>query len=876
MRRMQKNQAEEFLNLLGQAHNEIKAAIRANEKNTALDLLGQCQDGAMKLGEMIEKAEGEDFPTIHLLENYCELVYGIYEEVAGMSRYTGDGTVSEKGQGEKGTIIGGEQGHNANPGTTWNHLNESLKQIRNSVRNDIKIRKEAVFLPYKASMWDSLESVWEAAKADSDCDAYVIPIPYFDKKPDGSLGEMHYEGEQYPEYVPITKYDEFDFKGHHPDMIFIHNPYDMANAVTSIHPFFYSSNIKKFTDCLVYIPYYITTGGMSEGQSLCSAYVHADYIIIQSEKFRKFFDPIIPDKKFQALGSPKSDSVLKKCQNPPEAPESWKKKMEGKKVYFYNTSLGGILGNTEKFLKKMEYVFRCFRGREDVCLLWRPHPLMESTLDSMRAEYRPMYDSLKQQFIREDWGIFDDTPNIEDTIALSDVYIGDAGTSVTALFGIAGKPMFILNNNISEEPSEEDWRGEIITGFRRDGYDEWKITQGNKLYYSPDNDYRYEYYCDLSEYAGGEYYSSAIEINGKVYICPANAQDILVIEDRKIIKRIELERFLEVPGAFNLAWRIGEYLFLVPNRYPYIVRLDTRNDKVSYVMGSNEIFIREIDGEHRVGGSCTWNQYLMLASPVDSKVLAIHSESLETQVFTIKPGNSCGCATMIAVDKEIWFLPYVGRMVTRWDPETGEAREYSELPETIHMRDGAAGYCGENKESSLFSMAIPYKNNLILSPSLGNMFLMLNRDTGKCEEWKPPFEVSYEEKNGYFPFWSVGIFVRKTDVLGEWSYRYYDVQARKLYDVDLENGGYREIPIEFDKKELEEHAAGFDKTSQWMTYSCNEDAFHSLSDFLSGKTPGKLFSQELQREAYRTIVENNDGTCGEKIYRFAATEDAFP
>ena len=865
MRKMQKKQAEEFLNLLGQAHNEIKTAIRTKEKDTALELLEQCQDGAIKLGNMIEKAEGEGFPTIHLLENYCELVYGIYEEIAGMGQYVGDGTISENGQSGKGIPIEEE-----NLEAVWKHLDELLMQIENSIHNDIKIRKEAVFLPYKAAMWDSLESVWKAAEEDPDCDAYVIPIPYFDKKPDGSLGEMHYEGKLYPEYVPVTKYDEFDFQAHHPDMIFIHNPYDMGNAVTSIHPYFYSGNIKKFTDCLVYIPYYITTGGMSEGQSLCSAYIHADYIVIQSEKFRKFFDARIPDEKFQALGSPKADSIWEKCQNPPEAPVDWKRKMSGKKVYFYNTSLGGMLENTEKFLKKMEYVFRCFQGREDACLLWRPHPLMESTLDSMRAEYRPVYDTLKQKFIQEDLGIFDDTPDIESTIALSDVYIGDAGTSVTALFGVAGKPMFILNNSISCEPQEEDWRGEIVTGFRRDGYDEWKITQGNKLYYSPNKDYRYEYYCDLSEYAAGGYYSSAIEIEGKVYICPVNAQDILVIEDGKIIKRIELERFIETPGAFNIACRIGEYLFLVPDKYPHIVRLDTRNDKVSYIMGVNEIFIREIDGEHRVGGSCTWNQYLMLASPADGKVLAIHSESLETQVLMIKTGNPCGCVTMIAADKGIWLLPYAGRAVTCWNPETGEAREYSDFPETFHMRDGVAGWGGKDKEYFLFTMAMPYKNNVILSPGLGNMFLMLNRDTGKCEEWKPPFEVSYEEKNGYFPFWVAGTFVRKTDTFGEWSSRYYDAQARKLYDVDLESREYKEIPIEFDEKELEEHAVGFDKTSQWMAYSCSEDAFHSLPDFLDGKMPGRPFDEKLQRELYSVIVKNSDGTCGEKIYRVAA------
>ncbi len=865
MRKMQKKQAEEFLNLLGQAHNEIKTAIRTKEKDTALELLEQCQDGAIKLGNMIEKVEGEGFPTIHLLENYCELVYGIYEEIAGMGQYAGDGTISENGQSGKGIPIEEE-----NLEAVWKHLDELLMQIENSIHNDIKIRKEAVFLPYKAAMWDSLESVWKAAEEDPDCDAYVIPIPYFDKKPDGSLGEMHYEGKLYPEYVPVTKYDEFDFQDHHPDMIFIHNPYDMGNAVTSIHPYFYSGNIKKFTDCLVYIPYYITTGGMSEGQSLCSAYIHADYIVIQSEKFRKFFDARIPDEKFQALGSPKADSIWEKCQNPPEAPVDWKRKMSGKKVYFYNTSLGGMLENTEKFLKKMEYVFRCFQGREDACLLWRPHPLMESTLDSMRAEYRPVYDTLKQKFIQEDLGIFDDTPDIEKTIALSDVYIGDAGTSVTALFGIAGKPMFILNNSISHEPQEEDWRGEIITGFRRDGYDEWKITQGNKLYYSRNKNYRYEYYCDLSEYAAGGYYSSAIEGDGKVYVCPANAQDILIIKDREIVRKIELEQCLETPGAFYGAWRIGAYLFLIPNKYPSIVRLDTRDDKVSYIMGANEAFIREKDGERRIGGSCVWKEYLMLGSPTDSQVLAIRSDSMETQVITIRVENSCGCWTMATADKEIWLLPYEGRTVTCWNPDTGEVKEYSGFPDTCHMRDSFDRYTGENKESCLLTMAVSCKDSMIFSPGFGNMFLILNKDTGQFQEWKPPFGVNYEEKSDYFPFWSEGTFVRRTDTLGEWTYRYYDAQARKLYDVNLENGEYREIAIEFDKKELARHAPGFDRTSEWMAYSCCEDAFNSLPDLLDGNITGKPFDKARQMEAYGAVVKNNDGTCGEKIYRFAA------
>ena len=96
------------------------------------------------------------------------------------------------------------------PASAYENLCGPLSLIQKSIQNDIKISKEAVFLPYKASMWDSLESVWEAAREDPDWDVYVIPIPYYDRAPDGSFREMHYEGDQYPDQVPVTRYDTFD------------------------------------------------------------------------------------------------------------------------------------------------------------------------------------------------------------------------------------------------------------------------------------------------------------------------------------------------------------------------------------------------------------------------------------------------------------------------------------------------------------------------------------------------------------------------------------------------------------------------------------------------------------------------------------------
>lgn len=212
MRKAQKKQAEDFVGLLEQAHGAIRKAIETDKSYIAMDLLEQCQDGAIGLGELVESSEGQDCRIIPLLEQYCEFIYQVHEEIS--------------------------QGQSVNADKVFKSLRKFFIQIENSLRDDIKVRMEVVFLPYKASMWDSLESVWKAAKEDEKCDAYVIPIPYFDKSPDGSFREAYYEGDLYPDYVPVVDYRSYDFTARRPDIIFIHNPYDNYNHVTSVHPFF--------------------------------------------------------------------------------------------------------------------------------------------------------------------------------------------------------------------------------------------------------------------------------------------------------------------------------------------------------------------------------------------------------------------------------------------------------------------------------------------------------------------------------------------------------------------------------------------------------------------------------------------------------------
>ncbi|CAM4490111.1 hypothetical protein [Paenibacillus xylanexedens] len=835
---MRKHQQEKIQNLvttLYEATDEIKRQFSQKNIPTVIELLIECQNMAVHIGEFIESFEGEDTRTVELLTEYHTSLYNIAVEIETIN------------------VSFIEQ------------IKEVLMMIEDSIRNELKPCKiEIVFFPYKASMWDSLESVWMAANEDENCDAYVVPIPYRDRDPDGSYGEFHYEGEDLPDYVPVTHYESYDLSIRRPDVAYIHNPYDNHNFITSVDPRFYSYELKKYTDTLVYIPYYSTSGGMSEGQRISSAYYHADYIVTQAEKYRGFFDPTFSEKLLP-LGSPKFDRVMRICNNPPEAPAAWKAKMAGKKVYFYNTSISGILSNAELFLKKMQYVFNVFSAHDDVCLLWRPHPLLESSLDSMRPQFKQKYSELKRFFIENDIGIYDETPDIANTIALSDAYIGDSGTSVVSLFGIAGKPIFILNNNIITEPSEDDWRGEMITrGFNMYSDDKWLITRGNKLYYSPDNNFKYQYFCDLSEYAYGDYYLYPMTLGDETFILPKNAQDIIVLYENKISKRIKLKTYMERPGSFAGAVKCGRYIFLIPFFYPAVVRYNTSTGEIKYLDANLDVIIGIKNGERKVGGYCVQNGYLFIASPVDNRVLAIEAESGKEQVLTTGANNSCGCMIINSDGVNLWFMPYSGTDVTCWNPESGEVREYSNYPENLKCKNIISGFeCMERP----FSRPTFCGDYVYLAPYWSNMYIKLNRVTGESVEWEPPFDAPDNVKNGYYSSWCKGWFITP-DNESEKNYNFFSLYDRKLYHVDLETGKHEEINIEFNINELKRNEPGFEKNSEWLQYCCEENAFNSLSDFLEEIITGNAFNKEKQIAAYGEIIANNNGTCGEKVHYY--------
>ncbi len=413
----------------------------------------KCQEAAVDLGSYLETLDMDYVPMVRILEDYCEHIYRLSTNIQDESQCK---KLSKK-------------------------IRKQLIQLQNAITYDMPPdKKEVVFLPYKAAMWDSLESVWQAAQKDENCDAYVIPIPYYDKNPDGSFREMHYEADQYPDYVPVTRYDAFDFAAHQPDVIYIHNAYDNWNLVTSVHPHFFSGNLKQYTNTLVYIPYFVLDEVDPNNEQMVEKIRHfcfmpgiinADKVIVQSEDMKQIYvneylkaakahglqgrhlDRTYLEQKFLGLGSPKYDRVLSTQREGFDIPKEWQKviqKPDGsrKKIIMYNTGIAALLTHNEKWVDKIADVLKVFKENQDeTVLLWRPHPLIESTMQSMRPDILRKYTAIKEQYIAEGWGIYDDTADVDRAVVLSDAYYGD-GSSVVQLYQQTGKPVMIQNVDV--------------------------------------------------------------------------------------------------------------------------------------------------------------------------------------------------------------------------------------------------------------------------------------------------------------------------------------------------------------------------------------------------------------------------------------------
>lgn len=645
---MRKHQQQQILELL-----------KTIEEAQAAGLYADCQQGALTVGEYIEEIEGEGTRTVALLEDYCELLYKV-----------SNGELGEK------------------------NLRKQLIKIETSVKNELKqTRIEMVFLSYKASMSDSLESIYLAAKQDTDCDAYWIPIPYIDRGADNYDDAFHIEGAEYyaDAGIECTDWQEYDIEARHPDVIFTFAPYDEYNYVTSVHPFFYCKRLRELTDCLVYVPYFVWgEGAIPEQFCVMPGCMFAHRVIVQSEEIRgKYLEVYkrrhgskygVPEEKFLALGSPKFDKVIYSKREDFELPEEWAAVIVGKKAVLYNTSVSAILNGNEYYLVKLRSVLDAFKGRGDVALWWRPHPLSESTYMSMRPHLYPEYKKLVDEYKSEGWGIYDDSPDLHRSIACTDAYYGD-GSSVLTMYHAAGKPGMIQD---LDEYFPDFYRISAVTDDAI-----WCLAHKYNALFRID---RSTYECKCIGAFPGEHldepalYIYAAVREDKIYFTPHRADAIAVYDMKSgsfsfIPVRSDVNLLMTQETEFHhgakflSAYAYGDYIYFTPSAYPAVMRLNCRTNKVEYI----DDFINKLPDDYKkpphnavyiFGEPAVNGSKIVIPLRRGNAVLIFDMETCKSEIIRDITDDlpDHAVASLIAYDGcNYWiFYAYVGKLVC-WD-----------------------------------------------------------------------------------------------------------------------------------------------------------------------------------------------------------------
>lgn len=837
---MRRKIKKDIVNIIGtmlKAHEHAEILLINKRITEARELLSQCQDCALYIGENIEKSEGMGTKVVSYLELYCEQLYEMSQCL------------------NKNEII-----------NLKNKLDSSLYNVEFDIKEKIITDTlKIVFMPYKASMWDCMESIWEAAEKDDNCETYVVPIPYYERNTEGTIEREVYEGNLFPDYIPIVFYKDFALEKENPDIVYIHNPYDNGNYVTCVNPEFYSSNLKRNTDCLIYIPYFLLGNGpLPESHRNLPAYLHVDKIVVQDEEKGESLLDYVPKEKIVVLGSPKVDHLLKLKKERQTILETvisqeWRKKIKGKKVILFNISITGILKNSDCAMDKIKYVLSIFSNRNDVVLWWRPHPLMEATLKSMRPKLYTEYMNIKKDFIYRNKDIFDETGDAGIAAVIADAYLGENTSSLVHYFGVLGKPIMYI-----------DWKVINDNNKSRDFYYLKSFFQEDEsLYFTPINK-GLEYDLYELNWKKGELnkkmrlpgipgnieirYSAIKKIRDKIILIPCNTEDIYIyINEKKQAIKIVLSKYRGNTDLFNEAVEYQGKLFLIPTCYPAIVSIDLDSFEVKEYCECISSFLMEDDREWMFTyGYCKKEQYLYLASLNDNRILLFN---MDDGSYTIKRiGNySMGFGDMVYDGESFWLAAVRNNCIIRWNEESENTSEY-EYP----VED-------EESKNTAWSLILSIDNEIMVCYGFSMNIVFIDKNTGKCRQHKGINRALTELKRNAV---SNKEFFSRVQFLDEKNIIIINWKNSSVNIWNFHTQQWKHIPCRLPEEEML-HMEKKQVENSWISkqtpYNLSEHTV-SISQYVDYivQNKGDVFKQSY--ECY--LCDKYDSTIGLKIHEY--------
>ena len=337
-------------------------------------------------------------------------------------------------------------------------LIRKLKKIHLALDSKPLPKIKIVFFLQEIFVWPSFESVYEAFRADPECEAHLVYVPFAHVNKQIEDDDMKaYKAAGFP----VIHCNEYDLAAESPDIVFYVKPYD------SIPKQFYIDDVEKIVKRAVFIPY----GVKWVNHDNLPLLVRYHFQLPLQEKAWKIFDtpPDIRKKynvyakrhgeNLETVGHPRFDSVHKLPSLKIKIPEIWKTKIAGRKVFLWNTHfINRTKGNADSVWATYESfgekILSHFLTDKSLVLLWRPHPYFLSGLVNSEIMTEKELAEMKVMIEKSDNIILDTLGDYRYAFSVADALITDASGLLSEFLEVdkpilytfnKGQPAFVMD-----------------------------------------------------------------------------------------------------------------------------------------------------------------------------------------------------------------------------------------------------------------------------------------------------------------------------------------------------------------------------------------------------------------------------------------------
>ncbi len=404
--------------------------------------LSELQNNIVSFGTLTESIKGEDCNTVKLLEQYLEVIYKVAKYV---QKFDGSINYEESAESKYAECDEG--------------VKDTFASISEAIDSEIVNRRSVLFLPVKAKHFSSMRMAYEMEAATPDTDVYVMPLPYYYKEYDGSFkDEMHIDTEEFIKAnIPVTDYSRFDLSLLCPEKIYINSAYDEYNMAVSVDTRFYARIVKKYTEKLIYIPYFklmefdrANYPCWYNMQYYCTVpgVVMADKVYVQSDNTRKvYIDKLnewVGDEKYTEIWEQKIDVYNESCE---EHSEDELRDAGSKKTIVWFVSAGSLAEFGDRYIEKAYRNLDVFAlSKDKLKVLLNSEPFLDEMIKTYSDELYKKWTGFIDEFNRSGIGevVSQGEEKSVEALLKANAYYGDP-SYICKDFILMKKPVMLQN-----------------------------------------------------------------------------------------------------------------------------------------------------------------------------------------------------------------------------------------------------------------------------------------------------------------------------------------------------------------------------------------------------------------------------------------------